>query len=281
MVYVCYTPRLLWFCRQVELDLFTHMLFDNSKIRSIADLLSAIDSPSERARRVPVWFRGSTNGVHKLLPSLGRSPFKLEHERSLINTFKQNAVQFLDQRPQSQWEWLFLARHHAVPTRLLDWTESPLIGLYFAVNSVAEPHKNDKKDGALWQLLPTKLNEEASIKPIDKRDLPIFEDDDEQLQNYLPTKLASEHTSRLTPAAGIAIRHSKRMQAQHSVFTVTHRDQTPIESVGKGLHIGRFIIPSSAKARIRRELEALRIDSLSVFPELDNAAILARRPYDG
>jgi hypothetical protein len=257
------------------------MLFDGDRIRSVSDLLRAVDSPRERGRRVPVWFRGSTNSDYKLLPSLGRPPFQLEHEHSLINTFKQNAVQFLDQRPQSQWEWLFLARHHAVPTRLLDWTESALIGLYFATHSLDKTAKNDRKDGALWLLLPTKLNEEASIKPADRRDLPIFEDDDEQLQNYLPTKLASEHTSRLTPAAGIAVRHSKRMQAQHSVFTVTHRDQTPIERIGNGLHIGRYIIPASSKSRIRRQLEALKIDSLSVFPELDNAAGLARRPYDG
>jgi hypothetical protein len=258
------------------------MLFDGDRIKSVSDLMATVDSPRERARRIPVWFRGSTVSDHKLVPSLGRPPFKLDHERSLINVFKQNAVQFTDQRPQSEWEWLFLARHHNVPTRLLDWTESPLIGLYFATtHSVDRTTKNDRRDGALWLLLPTKLNEEASIKPADIRDLPIFEDDDEQLQNYLPTKLASEHTSRLTPAAGIAVRHSKRMQAQHSVFTVTHRDQTPIESVGRGLHIGRYIIPASSKLRIRRQLQALKIDALSVFPELDNAARLARRPYDG
>jgi hypothetical protein len=113
------------------------------------------------------------------------------------------------------------------------------------------------------------------------RDLPIFEDDDKHLHNYLPSVVASEQQTRLTPAAGIAVRHSKRMQAQHSVFTVTHRDQSPIESVGNGRHIGRYIIPASAKPRIRRQLEALRIDRLSVFPELDNVARLARRPYDG
>jgi hypothetical protein len=257
------------------------MLFDGDRIRSVSDLLQAVDSPRARARQIPVWFRGSTNSRHRLVPSLGRPPFTLEHERALINIFKQNAVQFVDQRPQSEWEWLFLARHHTVPTRLLDWTESPLIGLYFATHSMDEVAKNDSKDGALWLLLPTMLNEEAGIKPSEKRDLPIFEDDDEQLQNYLPTKLASEHTSRLTPAAGIAVRHSKRMQAQHSVFTVTHRDQTPIESVGDKQHIARYIIPASAKVRIRRQLAALKIDSLSVFPELDNAASLARRPYDG
>ena len=227
-----------------------------------------------------MWFRGCTNSAHKLLPSLGRDPYKLEYERALINVFKQNAVQFIDQRPQSEWEWLFLARHHAVPTRLLDWTESPLIGLYFATHSLETVGKNDSRDGCLWVLFPTRLNKEANIKLGDRRDVPIFEDDDEHLQNYLPSKLASEHTSRLIPAAGIAVRHSKRMQAQHSVFTVTHRDQTPLEDIGTGGHIGRYIIPAFSKPRIRRQLEALRVDRLSVFPELDNAARLARRPYD-
>jgi hypothetical protein len=257
------------------------MIFDDVKIRSVFNLLETLELPRERRRRVPVWYRGLTNTKYELVPSLGRRPFELENERGLLNIFKQNAVQFVDQRPQSQWEWLFLARHHKVPTRLLDWTESPLIGLYFATHSLDNTAKNDRKDGALWLLLPTKLNEEAKIKPEDTRELPIFEDDDAYLQNYLPAKIAAELMTRLPPAAGIAIRHSKRMQAQHSVFTVTHREQTPIESVGRGLHIGRYIIPSTSKARIRRQLEALRIDSLSVFPELDNAAALARRRYDG
>jgi hypothetical protein len=205
----------------------------------------------------------------------------LEHESALINAFKQNAIQFVDERPQSEWEWLFIARHHAVPTRLLDWTESPLIGLYFAINDVDALTSGDSNDGALWVLLPAELNRQAGIILTNRLSLPIFEDDDPHLRNYLPSVMASEHATHLIPAAGIAIRHSKRMQAQFSVFTVTHRDQTPIESLGDGRHIGRYIIPAGAKARIRRQLEALRIDELSVFPELDNVARLARRPYDG
>jgi hypothetical protein len=257
------------------------MLFDEVRIRTVADLLQAVESHRQRAKRTPIWFRGSTNRNHSLVPSLARPPFKLEHEHALINAFKQNAVQFVDQRPQSEWEWIFIARHHNVPTRLLDWTESPLIGLYFATHSIDVPNRNDRRDGALWLLLPADLNSQGNIKLPDRRDLPIFEDDDEHLHNYLPSVMSSEHHTRLIPAAGIAVRHSKRMQAQHSVFTVTHRDQTPIEAVTDGMHIGRYIVPSSAKRRIRRQLEALRIDRLSVFPELDNAARLARRPYDG
>lgn len=158
------------------------MLFSGDTIRSVSQLLDAVESLRSKNPNLPVWYRGATNKKHKLVPLLGRKPFKLEYERAIINAFKQNAVQFIDQRPQSQWEWIFLARHHACPTRLLDWTESPLIGLYFSTHSLDEPGKNDNKDGCLWILYPTKLNEEASIKLTDKRDIPIFEDDNEHLQ---------------------------------------------------------------------------------------------------
>jgi hypothetical protein len=255
------------------------MFFRESRIRSVYDLFRAVEVRRRRLR-VPIWFRGVTNRQYTLVPSLGRSPYVLGQERALINVFKQNAVQFLEQRPPNQWEWLFLARHHGVPTRLLDWTESPLIGLYFAVHSADGSGRGDRRDGAIWVLLPTELNRQANIALSDKAALPIFEDDDDHLRNYLPTTLASEQVSRLTPAAGIAIRHSKRMQAQHSVFTVTHRDQTPIEHIGDGRHIGRYIVPAASKGRIRRQLAALRIDRLSVFPELDNAARVAWSLYN-
>lgn len=255
------------------------MFFDETRITDVHGLFRAAED-LRRRRRIPIWFRGVTQKAHGLVPSLGRPPFSLAQERALINVFKQNAVQFLGERPPNQWEWLFLARHHGVPTRLLDWTESPLIGLYFAVNASDSPDRRDSEDGALWVLLPTELNLRANITLPNRATLPIFEDDDEYLRNYLPTTLASETISRLTPAAGIAIRHSKRMQAQHSVFTVTHREQTPIEAIGDGGHIGRFLIPRRAKPKIRRQLAALKIDRLSVFPELDNAARVARSPYD-
>ena len=259
------------------------MLFDRRSIRSVGGLLRSVESELKlrRAKRSPLWFRGCTNKDHSLVPSIGRPPFCLEHERPLINAFKQNAVQFLEHRPESDWEWTFLARHHAVPTRLLDWTESPLIGLYFATHSLGTPDKNDRKDGAVWLLFPTALNEAANINLPDPRALPMFEDDDPNLKNYLPKTLAFEDKTRLNPVAGIAVRHSKRMQAQHSVFTVTHREQTPIDALASKGHIGRYVIPASSKKHIRRQLEALQITQLSVFPELDNAARLARRPYDG
>lgn len=239
-------------------------------------MLSEVCDLSRQYRDVQLWFRGCTDTRYNLLPSIARQDTGLEGEMALINLFKQNAVQFVRDRPQSEWEWLFLARHHSVPTRLLDWTESPLIGLYFATHSSDNTSKNDGKDGCLWVLMPAKLNSEANI---DGSDLPVFEDNDKHLRNYLPRKLAMESTTRFNPIAGIAARHSTRMQAQRSVFTVTHRTQTSIDQVGERKHVGRYVIPSAKKSLIRQQLQVLRVDDLSVFPELDNAAKLATRRY--
>ena len=108
----------------------------------------------------------------------------------------------------------------------------------------------------------------------------MFEDTDEYLQNYLPAKLAAESTTTLSPLAGVAVRNSKRMQAQYSVFTVTHREQRSIDRIADGAHISKCIIPADAKEGIRKQMAALQITPLSIFPELDNAARIARRPYD-
>ena len=247
----------------------------------MSDLLGDLGRQAERRSNVPFWFRGCTDKDYELVPSIGRRPYSVKNEKALLDAFKQNAVQFMEQQPVSEWEWLLWAWHHDLPTRLLDWTESPLVGLYFATHSLDEIDKNDCKDGVLWFLLPTILNSYSNIN-LTGRELPIFEEGDEALGNYLPSKLVVEGV-HMKPVAGIAARHSKRMQAQHSVFTVTHMDQTAINEVGykkRYNHIGRYVVPADAKPRIRAELTTLRITRLSIFPDLDNVARLAREPYD-
>jgi len=256
------------------------ILFHKGQITSVAGLLRCLDSHAQLARPpVPLWYRGSTNKAYSLTPSILRHPNALAREQALLNSFKQNAVQFLSHRPNSEWEWLFLARHHGVPTRLLDWTENPLIALYFATHSIDQIDKNDDKDGAFWLLLPASLNEYSGIG-LHSLHLPMFEDAEHGLQSYLPAHLAAEQVTSLTPVAGIAVRNSKRMQAQHSVFTVSHRDPTPLDRLGGGPHVGMYVVPRAHKQRIRQQLASLHVTPLSVLPDLDNVAHLARSLYN-
>lgn len=160
-------------------------------------------------------------------------------------------------------------QHHGLSTRLLDWSENPLVGLYFAVeNDVAE-------DSILWVLLPTFLNAKAGIRPKYEHEIPSFED--EELTNYLPSTISRETRSSLNPIAAIAPRNSARMQAQQGVFTITHRENVYIDEVGDPAtrdHIWRYVIPAAAKQEIREDLRRLGITRFSVFPELTSIAAI-------
>ncbi len=238
------------------------MRYPDKRIHSVAEFLEEL-KPRSRLRQ-PIWYRGQSQAKWGLQPTIARAG-GIKIEAPLVTRFKQNALALIADRPGSEWEWLFVMRHHGVPTRLMDWSENPLVGLYFAVND------NPKAVGALWNLLPIELNKAASINPPHPHEIPGF-GDYKVLDNYLPSRLASEQTSSLNPAAAIAPRNTRRMQAQQGVFTITHREQMAIEKVGDENHVWRMLIPASAKKRIRTELAAFNINRLALFPELDHVA---------
>lgn len=238
----------------------------------------------DNAPHIPVWFRGQIDGNWRLLPTIARAPGAIEVERGLMNRFKQNAVQFLDRHPESEWEWLFLMRHYGVPSRLLDWTESPLLGLYFATTpsstkgpTLEEAAAEDDKDGALWSLLPSELNKPTVLLAQGALDIPLFEHGNKEAETYLIDNVRRSGVGSVPPAAGIGVRGSLRMQSQHGVFTITHQDQIPIEAAGNGAYTWRFVIPQDRKAAMREELNLLGIHPLTVFPDLDNVGLMARR----
>lgn len=242
------------------------MRFPDDSIATVGELVSKMQEHLYN-NNAPVWCRGQSDSDWQLIPKLRRGGVP-QSEVFLINRFKQNATLLLQKHPKDDFEWLFLMQHHSMATRLLDWSESPLVALYFAVT------ENEMKDGALWIMLPTVLNEKSNYRPDYPLEVPSF--DDEALKSYLPEAVVSEHRSRLFPIAAIAPRNSSRMQAQQGVFTISHRENTPIEDVGaEGAvrdHVWRYIVPKAAKQALVQELKLLGFSRFQLFPELDSLA---------
>ena len=239
-------------------------------VSSIAGLMSVLHGNCSSST---YWYRGQSDEKWKLLPSLARQENGLGRESDLIARFKQNASLLLPSLPRNDWDWLTIMQHYRVPTRLLDWSESPLVALYFAV----VPHSHS--DGAVWVLEPTALNRASNIAPIDENYIPNLEDED-ILNNYLPGVIQSERVSRLQPIAIIGPRNTQRMQAQLGVFTIMHREPIPVEQVGNSEHIRKLIIPHCAKNELRRELKLLAIDKFQLFPDLQSLGDILRGDPD-
>lgn len=243
------------------------MRYPDRKIRCVGDLLGHLKGDFHDENE-PIWYRGQSSSEWSLNPKLLRYPSP-PPESHLLNRFRQNASYIL-QQPQSSitdFDWLFLMQHHGAPTRLLDWTESALVGLYFSC--ITKP----EKDGALWVLSPCELNSKSNYTPEYRYEIPSFEDD--QLINYSPKTIAGETKTRLLPMAAIAVRNSPRMHAQQGVFTVAHRGESKLDDLAKedgDEFLWRFLIPGDAKEGVLRELSILGFGRFQLFPDLSSIA---------
>ena len=236
------------------------MTIEEYKVTNVAEYISLLPSEKQMyaARTV---YRGHATHRWKLIPSfyriaeipstaLGMSKF----EEHLLAQFETQATPFLRSIPIDKLEWIALAQHHGLKTRLLDWSESPLTALFFAVNNP----EYDRDDAVVWRLVSFVFDHVPahSLEEIDKSSL------SKPNRIYFP-----HHTSsRMSAQQGCFSLHVSPERESKDTF-VPLEDR--VSDGDKSMVLTKYNVPSTAKETIRHELDKMGINYFLLFPDLD------------
>jgi hypothetical protein len=214
------------------------------------------------------WFRGHSLSSWKLTPKIYRPEFEDIKEDDLRWEFRHLAWPYLSSaawEPKTEWDWYFLMEHYGLPTRLLDWTESALVALYFGLRNT----KDKKENPAVWVLNPKELNQKLAKK--DYLILSTFRDTKE-ISCYLP-EIDSRLFRTCYPIAIQPELRSFRIAAQQGVFTLHGSDKQALNDYPiLNQHLVKIEILRSEDSVIREQLLVAGIGETTVFPELSALA---------
>jgi len=236
------------------------------EIHTVADIAREIDLLISRTN-LRWWFRGHSNAEWDLLPRVRRG-YSREQERYLSNEFFVRAkLRYANFPPDEDYAGrLAVMQHYGLPTRLLDWTRSPLVAAFFATEPY-QRYSNERTnvDACIWAIAPSRLNEKQGFEPLlyplsANRLRPLFE----------PAFKGEDSTDKV--AAAMAVETDLRMQMQQGAFTV-HASGEPLNRMADCQDwLRKYVIPLQSLPSMAWELELLGFRLGDLFPDLENLA---------
>lgn len=233
------------------------------------------------------WYRGCGSDAHRLLPSLYRHPSKKtpddlhKLERELSDRFVQRCPPFVSQSFEDEWERMFYMQHYGIPTRLLDWSESPFIALYFALTSCERGAKNKVKSNAvIWMLNPDDWNKNA-LKDISYAG-GVLDSKREQVKSYSPNAELDERKNM--PIMIHGTHNSVRIVAQRGMFALFGKSITSVDEVYSAQDmpndiLQKIVIDKSYVDEIAASLFRKGISDSTVYPDIYGLSLELRRSF--
>jgi len=205
-----------------------------------------------------ILFRGQRED-EPLLPKIDRNGVPLSKlkkiEKQLIDEFKRRSYPFLDFHPKTRWDWLALAQHHGLPTRLLDWTENPLAALWFSLNK-----KGDNSNRVVWCFV---VEENKIVNPRELHNSPY---------NQGKTKIFKPNhiTTRISSQSGWFTVH--RLNREKGFIALN-------KNVDYESNLVKFNISNKNRTKMLSDLDKLGINASSLFSNLDGLSRYLKWKY--
>ena len=222
-------------------------------------------------------FRGMSDAEWGLTPSLNRAcPQDLSLEKMILRSFQKYGYTEL-RSCTSLWEIVAMGQQFGLPTRLLDWTYSPLVAAHFATEDVSAYDRNgviwcvDMKDvnAALPPLLLNKLQEQkGTIFSLDILDSLASDFDALRVFSEKPFALFFE------PASAV-----NRIVNQYALFSVVSDPSVTLLDLPESSCFIRIVISKKAKLEIRDKLDYINISERMIYPGLDGICKWIARRY--
>jgi hypothetical protein len=241
-------------------------------------------NPTINRYRSTFAYRGLNIERYPLTTKLARlgTPYP-NMERNLIKQFKKYA------RPQAmardgEWHWLSIAQHHGLPTRLLDWTYSPLVALHFATSNLDDFHE----DAAVWKVNYAEahsLLQGAQQQSLHKLGAQIFSVD--ALEETIKDLQALDSMMATTFDVAVFFEPpalDERIVNQFAYFSVLSDPTLSMDDwlnrpTVAGVSATKIVIPATLKWQIRDRLDQSNVTERVLFPGHDGLCQWLTRHY--
>lgn len=231
------------------------------------------------------WYRGCSKLRYDLLPKIARgakgvrkfADVRAEENRMFLE-FRERASPFVANHTDDEWDNMFVMQHYGVPTRLLDWSESPFVALYFALHPRSGGYTDDP---VVWMMRPEEWN--LSVMPIPADEERILDKSHRRLQDYGFGRDFERY--REEPLMMRGSYNSPRIVAQRGCFTIFGKKFEKLQDYIKNNKdiedeiLQSVVIDKGSAEMIFNSLLRKGITETFVYPDMEGLSLEVARKH--